>query len=96
MNVVYNFFVCDLTEISLVGDWHLVSISLLYHFCFLQGNAVYNVMPDIISRLSDSEIGVKDDVDFKSIMRFLFEFIQKDKQSESLVEKLCHRFKSTW
>ena len=53
-------------------------------------------MPDIISRLSDSEIGVKDDVDFKSIMRFLFEFIQKDKQSESLVEKLCHRFKSTW
>ena len=52
-------------------------------------------MPDIISRLSDPDVGLKDDVDFKSIMRFLFDFIQKDKQSESLVEKLCHRFKAT-
>ena len=27
--------------------------------------------------------------------RFLFSFIQKDKQCESLVEKLCHRFRTT-
>jgi len=60
-----------------------------------QGNAVYNVMPDIISRLSDPEEGLKDDVDFKTIMRFLFEYVQKDRQTESLVEKLCHRFKAT-
>ena len=52
-------------------------------------------MPDVISRLSDPEVGLNDDVDFKLIMKFLFDFIQKDKQSESLVEKLCHRFKAT-
>ncbi|XP_070561917.1 condensin complex subunit 1-like [Ptychodera flava] len=28
-------------------------------------------------------------------MRYLFSFIQKDRQCESLVEKLCHRFRAT-
>nr|CAB3264219.1 condensin complex subunit 1 [Phallusia mammillata] len=60
-----------------------------------KGNSVYNVMPDIISRLSDRENSHVDSVDFKSIMRFLFDYIQKDRQTESLVEKLCHRFKTT-
>ncbi|CAK8698150.1 unnamed protein product [Clavelina lepadiformis] len=60
-----------------------------------KGNAVYNVMPDIISRLSDPDVGVSDEVDFKTIMRFLFDFIQKEKQTESLVEKLCYRFRAT-
>uniref|UniRef100_H2ZI72 Condensin complex subunit 1 C-terminal domain-containing protein n=1 Tax=Ciona savignyi TaxID=51511 RepID=H2ZI72_CIOSA len=60
-----------------------------------KGNSMYNVMPDIISRLSDPDIGIKDEVDFKKIMRFLLEFIEKDKQSESLIEKLCHRFQTT-
>jgi len=27
--------------------------------------------------------------------RFLMSFIQKDRQCESLVEKLCHRFRAT-
>nr|XP_009862227.1 condensin complex subunit 1 isoform X2 [Ciona intestinalis] len=60
-----------------------------------KGNSMYNVMPDIISRLSDPDIGIKDEVDFKKIMRFLLEYIQKDKQTESLIEKLCHRLEAT-
>ncbi|XP_067659519.1 condensin complex subunit 1-like [Haliotis asinina] len=59
-----------------------------------KGNAVYNVMPDIISRLSDPDIGVDED-NFNTIMKYLFAFIQKDKQCESLVEKICHRFRAT-
>jgi hypothetical protein len=30
--------------------------------------------------------------DFYAIMKFLMAFIEKEKQTESLLEKLCHRF----
>jgi hypothetical protein len=53
-------------------------------------NPVYNILPDVISRLSQDE-----DIDsqkFRYILKYLISFIQKDKQMESLVEKLCHRF----
>ena len=55
-----------------------------------KSNAIYNVMADIISHLSDPETGRSKD-QFQRIMKYLFEFIDKDKQAESLVEKLCHR-----
>ncbi|XP_041377786.1 condensin complex subunit 1-like [Gigantopelta aegis] len=77
---------------------HDDQISNLAKLFFLElskkGNALYNVMPDIISRLSDPDVGV-DEESFQTIMGFLFSFIQKDKQCESLVEKLCHRFRAT-
>jgi condensin complex subunit 1 len=57
-----------------------------------KGNALYNIMPDIISRLSDAELP---EAQFQRIMEFLFPNIQKDKQTESMVEKLCHRFRAT-
>lgn len=75
---------------------------------FLQGNTIYNLMPDIISRLSDPKTGV-DKERFKDIMkwrffyptpayqiffRFLLRFIQTEKQNEMLVEKFCQRFQS--
>ncbi|XP_053154023.1 condensin complex subunit 1 isoform X2 [Hemicordylus capensis] len=56
-------------------------------------NAVYNLLPDIISRLSDPDSGVEEQP-FRTIMRQLFSFITKDKQTESLVEKLCQRFRT--
>ncbi|KAL5262314.1 hypothetical protein ACHWQZ_G007890 [Mnemiopsis leidyi] len=59
-----------------------------------KSNAIYNVMADIISHLSDPETG-RDKEQFQRIMKYLFEFIDKDKQAESLVEKLCHRFRAT-
>ncbi|NWY02789.1 CND1 protein, partial [Nothoprocta ornata] len=61
--------------------------------CPAQGNAIYNLLPDIISRLSDPECGV-DEESFRTIMRHLFSYITKDKQTESLVEKLCQRFRT--
>nr|XP_008117482.1 PREDICTED: condensin complex subunit 1 [Anolis carolinensis] len=56
-------------------------------------NAVYNLLPDIISRLSDPESGIEEQ-SFRTIMRQLFSYITKDKQTESLVEKLCQRFRT--
>ncbi|KAG0336529.1 Condensin complex subunit [Podila humilis] len=56
-------------------------------------NAVYNNMPDIISHLSNSEDKV-DEESYRKIMRFLFELI-KDKTMDSMIEKLCQRFKNT-
>ncbi|XP_049738227.1 condensin complex subunit 1 [Elephas maximus indicus] len=58
-----------------------------------KGNAVYNLLPDIISRLSDPEGGVEEEP-FHTIMKQLLSYITKDKQTESLVEKLCQRFRT--
>ena len=59
-----------------------------------KGNALYNVMPDIVSRLSDPAANI-DEEKFKEIMRYIIGLIDKDKHLESLVEKLCHRFNAT-
>jgi len=59
-----------------------------------RGNALYNVMPDIVSRLSDPAANIGEDK-FKEIMRYIIGLIDKDKHLESLVEKLCHRFHAT-
>ncbi|NXX53572.1 CND1 protein, partial [Scopus umbretta] len=48
------------------------------------GNAIYNLLPDIISRLSDPNCGVEEE-SFHTIMRY---------SGESLVEKLCQRFRT--
>ncbi|XP_041979306.1 condensin complex subunit 1 [Aricia agestis] len=57
-----------------------------------KGNALYNVMPDIISRLSDPELAVPEER-YRLIMKYITSLIQKDRQMEALVEKLCQRFK---
>ncbi|XP_028942208.1 condensin complex subunit 1-like, partial [Antrostomus carolinensis] len=58
-----------------------------------KGNAIYNLLPDIISHLSDPNCGIQEE-SFHIIMRHLFSYITKDKQTESLVEKLCQRFRT--
>ncbi|CAM9543865.1 unnamed protein product [Discosporangium mesarthrocarpum] len=52
-------------------------------------NPIYNVLPDIVGRLSQDESINPED--FNSVMRFLLQYVQKDKLSDSLVEKLCSR-----
>ena len=49
-----------------------------------KGNTLYNVMPDIVSRLSDPEKGVEEEP-FRTIMKYIFGLIEKDKLLESLV-----------
>lgn len=63
---------------------------LLFHeLSKRSNNPIYNLLPEIISRLSS--MSVKKD-DFRSIMSFLLNFIKKERQAEMIVEKLCQRF----
>ncbi|KAH6918222.1 condensin [Coprinopsis sp. MPI-PUGE-AT-0042] len=57
-------------------------------------NAIYNNLPDVISHLSSGDHAVDEDK-FESTMRYIFTFIEKDKQAEAIVQKLCERFHLT-
>ncbi|KAF8155920.1 non-SMC mitotic condensation complex subunit 1-domain-containing protein [Crassisporium funariophilum] len=57
-------------------------------------NAIYNNLPDVISHLSTGDHAVEEEV-FQSTLRYIFTFIEKEKQAESIVEKLCQRFRLT-
>ncbi|XWS43069.1 hypothetical protein CRYUN_Cryun16bG0069400 [Craigia yunnanensis] len=52
-------------------------------------NPIYNLLPDILGKLCNQDLQKGS---FCNIMQFLIGSIKKDKQMESLVEKLCHRF----
>lgn len=60
----------------------------------MKENAVYNHLPDIISHLSTGEHAV-DETTFMNTMRFIFTFIDKERQAENVIEKLCQRFRLT-
>lgn len=57
-------------------------------------NAIYNVLPDIISRLSDSKTGISAE-NFRIVMKFIFDLIDKSHHIDRLVDKLCGRFLDT-
>lgn len=59
------------------------------------GEALFNILPDIFSNLVGGHLDKDrqlDEEDFKTIMEFLFKYVSKEKQTESLSEKLCQRF----
>ncbi|POW12989.1 hypothetical protein PSHT_07936 [Puccinia striiformis] len=55
-------------------------------------NAIYINLPDMISHLSVGKHAVDAPL-FRSVMDNIFKHLKKDKQSESIVEKLCQRFR---
>uniref|UniRef100_A0A1B0AGG3 Condensin complex subunit 1 n=1 Tax=Glossina pallidipes TaxID=7398 RepID=A0A1B0AGG3_GLOPL len=59
-----------------------------------KSNILYNVLPDIISKLSDSSSNLEEEK-YRIIMRYILGLIHKDRQVETLVEKLCLRFPVT-
>ncbi|KDO28964.1 hypothetical protein SPRG_20069 [Saprolegnia parasitica CBS 223.65] len=66
---------------------------LFFHELSKRGNnPIYNMLPDTIGRLSTSDLSKES---FREITKFLIGFIQKDKQNESLVDKMCQRFVTT-
>ncbi|CAF0761874.1 unnamed protein product [Rotaria sp. Silwood1] len=59
------------------------------------GEALFNILPDIFSNLVGGGLDKErqlDEDDFKYIMEFLFKYVSKEKQTESLSEKLMQRF----
>lgn len=63
---------------------------LFFHELSKKGsNPIYNLLPDMLGKLSNHNMERES---FCSIMQFLIGSIKKDKQTETLVEKLCSRF----
>lgn len=60
---------------------------------------IYNLLPEAIGRMSKLyENEEKENFDenvFQNFARNIMPYLEKDKYSESLVEKLCTRFKNT-
>ncbi|KAI1792515.1 non-SMC mitotic condensation complex subunit 1-domain-containing protein [Ganoderma leucocontextum] len=55
-------------------------------------NVIYNNLPDVISHLSVGAHAI-DEEKFQATMKFIFKYIEKEKQAENVVEKLCQRFR---
>uniref|UniRef100_A0A8B9HA51 Condensin complex subunit 1 n=1 Tax=Astyanax mexicanus TaxID=7994 RepID=A0A8B9HA51_ASTMX len=86
--------VSEVAVLLLDSEPHIASLALnFFNELSAKDNAIYNLLPDIISRLSDPERGMKEE-DFNTIMKQLFSYITKERQTESLVEKLCQRFRT--
>jgi condensin complex subunit 1 len=83
--------VCEIAICLRDDDCRIRDMSrLLFHeLSKRSNNPIYNLLPDIISQLS--QLSMKKD-DFRGIMSFLLGFIRKERQCEMLCEKLCHRF----
>ncbi|CAK6966208.1 condensin complex subunit 1 [Scomber scombrus] len=86
--------VSEVAVLLIDPETHIASLSLnFFNELATKDNAIYNLLPDIISRLSDPERGMSPE-DFNTIMKQLFSYITKERQTESLVEKLCQRFRT--
>ncbi|XP_066603695.1 condensin complex subunit 1 [Prorops nasuta] len=57
-----------------------------------KGNALYNVMPDILSRLVDPSLELSEE-NFQKILKYILGLMQKEKQVDSIIDKICTRFK---
>jgi len=67
---------------------------LFFHEFSKRGNSpIYNMLPDTLAALAQDD--TVDQATFRDIMRFLLAFVKKDRHSDSLLDKLCHRFQTT-
>lgn len=83
--------ISDIALCIIDDDTRISGMSRMFFSEFARkGNALYNVMPDIISRLCDPEAAVNEE-DFRVVLKWIMALIQKEKQSESLVEKILLR-----
>ncbi|KAF7403509.1 hypothetical protein HZH68_006303 [Vespula germanica] len=57
-----------------------------------RGYALYNVIPDILSRLSDPQVNLSES-HFQQILGYILSLVQHKKQTDTIIEKICARFK---
>lgn len=57
-----------------------------------RGNALYNVIPDILSRLADPQLKLNEK-QFQETIRYILGLMQKERQVDTIIEKICARFK---
>ncbi|KAF3839231.1 hypothetical protein F7725_017948 [Dissostichus mawsoni] len=76
--------VSEVAVLLIDPETHICSLALnFFNELASKDNAIYNLLPDIISRLSDPERGMSSE-DFNTIMKQLFSYITKERQTESL------------
>ena len=77
--------ISDIALCIIDADPRISGMSRMFFSEFARkANALYNVMPDIISRLCDPDAAL-DETHFQTILKWVMNLIQKEKQSESLV-----------
>lgn len=86
--------VSSITRLLLDSDKRTASFAELFYHELSRKTAttVYNLIPDILSNLSND--ASLEEEGFRHIMQHILGFIQRDKQTDGLVDKLCHRFDS--
>ncbi|XP_029680531.1 condensin complex subunit 1 [Formica exsecta] len=57
-----------------------------------KGNALYNIVPDILSRLADPQLNL-DEKRFQETIRYILGLMQKERQIDTIIDKICARFK---
>ena len=83
--------VCEIALCLRDNDQRIRDMSrLLFHELSKRNNSpVYNLLPDIISQLSQESQRTED---FRAIIAFLLGYIKKERQIETLTSKLLERF----
>ena len=83
--------ISDIALCIIDTDTRISGMSRMFFSEFARkGNALYNVMPDIMSRLCDPDAAVAEE-DFRFVLKWIMALIHKEKQNESLVEKIILR-----
>uniref|UniRef100_A0A0C9QRP5 Condensin complex subunit 1 n=1 Tax=Fopius arisanus TaxID=64838 RepID=A0A0C9QRP5_9HYME len=57
-----------------------------------KGNVLYNIIPDILSRLTSTDSKVAED-DLHEIVKHILGLLSKEKESDALINKICQRLK---
>lgn len=57
-----------------------------------KGNALYNVVPDILSRLTDLDLDISEP-NFQEIVKHILSLLSKETQIDAIISKICSRFK---
>lgn len=81
--------ICILDENQRISD---VARLFFLELARKSSNAIYNILPDLISCMSQME-SLKSE-DFKTVVAFLVGLMDKEKHADGMVEKLCHRFRT--
>ncbi len=84
--------ISDIALCIIDDDQRIAGMARMFfsEFARKSNNHLYNVMPDIISRLCDPSAEL-DEQNFHTILKWIMALIQKEKQCESLVEKIILR-----
>lgn len=86
--------ISEIAKVIVDPDANLSNMSKIFFVDLAKknNNAIYNILPDVISHLSNERLGVGEEM-FEAIMKHLFDLIEKERQTVCLTEKLCQRFK---